>query len=79
MSVGKNSGWSVDHLVNRRGKYVLNDTNRLLVWQKSHMLVLKIYRVTKCFPKEEHLGLTSQESCYINTKQYRGRQGERLA
>ncbi|MBN2347358.1 MAG: four helix bundle protein [Bacteroidales bacterium] len=32
----------------------------LLVWQKSHNLVLEIYRITKLFPKEEIFGLTSQ-------------------
>lgn len=37
-----------------------NDTNKLVVWQKSHELVLIIYEITKNFPKEELLGLTSQ-------------------
>lgn len=37
-----------------------NDTNKLLVWQKSHDLVLKVYDVTKRFPKDELFGLTSQ-------------------
>ena len=37
-----------------------NDTNKLIVWQKSHELVLIIYEITKNFPKEELLGLTSQ-------------------
>ncbi|CAL2085911.1 four helix bundle protein [Tenacibaculum sp. 190524A02b] len=32
----------------------------LLVWQKGHLLVLKIYKLTKNFPKEEVYGLTSQ-------------------
>lgn len=32
----------------------------LRVWQKGHTVVLDIYRVTKCFPKEELFGLTSQ-------------------
>jgi len=32
----------------------------LLVWQKSHQLVLKVYSVTKKFPKEEIYGLTNQ-------------------
>jgi len=30
------------------------------VWQKSHKLVLEIYRVTTGFPKEEMYGLQSQ-------------------
>lgn len=32
----------------------------LVVWQKSHQMVLSIYRITKAFPKEEMYGLTSQ-------------------
>ena len=32
----------------------------LKVWQKSHALVLEIYRATKAFPDEERFGLTSQ-------------------
>jgi four helix bundle protein len=30
------------------------------VWQKSHKLVLKIYRMTRDFPRYELFGLTSQ-------------------
>lgn len=36
------------------------DTNKLIVWQKAHELVLKVYEITKSFPKEELFGLTSQ-------------------
>jgi four helix bundle protein len=32
----------------------------LIVWQRSHLLTLKVYRLTKQFPKEELYGLTSQ-------------------
>ena len=32
----------------------------LVVWQKSHQLVLRVYRATGAFPKEEIYGLTSQ-------------------
>ena len=32
----------------------------LEVWQKSHALVLKVYRETSGFPKEERFGLVSQ-------------------
>jgi len=32
----------------------------LIVWQKSHLFVLKIYEITKFFPREEIYGLTSQ-------------------
>lgn len=36
------------------------DTSKLIVWQKAHELVLKIYEITKGFPKDEQFGLTSQ-------------------
>ena len=32
----------------------------LVVWQKSHELTLKIYEITKLFPREEIFGITSQ-------------------
>ena len=32
----------------------------LLVWQKSHQFVLKIYKLTQTFPQHELLGLVSQ-------------------
>ena len=32
----------------------------LVVWQKSHQLALKVYRLTRSFPKEETYGLISQ-------------------
>lgn len=32
----------------------------LVVWQKSHALVLRVYRLTAQFPKHELFGLTSQ-------------------
>ena len=32
----------------------------LKVWNKSHILVLSIYKTTKLFPNEEKFGLTSQ-------------------
>ena len=37
-----------------------NDTSKLIVWQKSHALVLKIYEASKGFPNDELFGLTSQ-------------------
>ncbi|NLX90367.1 MAG: four helix bundle protein [Firmicutes bacterium] len=37
-----------------------DDTNKLIVWQKAHELVLKTYEITKDFPKDEQFGLTSQ-------------------
>jgi four helix bundle protein len=32
----------------------------LVVWQKSHLLTLRVYRLTAAFPKHELYGLTSQ-------------------
>src|SRR5687767_14420072 len=32
----------------------------LIVWQKSHGLVLRVYTLTKTFPREETFGLTAQ-------------------
>lgn len=32
----------------------------LLVWQKTHVLVLEVYKITKQFPKEELFSLVSQ-------------------
>ena len=32
----------------------------LIVWQKAHEFTLKVYEITKSFPKEEIYGLTSQ-------------------
>lgn len=32
----------------------------LIVWQKSHLLILEIYRITRKIPKEEQYILTSQ-------------------
>jgi four helix bundle protein len=32
----------------------------LIVWQKSHLLTLRVYRITASFPKSEIYGLVSQ-------------------
>ncbi len=32
----------------------------LIVWQKSHQLVLEVYKYSEAFPKKEMFGLTSQ-------------------
>jgi four helix bundle protein len=32
----------------------------LIVWQKAHQLVVKIYKLSKSFPRDEMFGLTSQ-------------------
>lgn len=36
------------------------DTEKLIVWQMAHELALKVYELTKGFPKDEIHGLTSQ-------------------
>jgi four helix bundle protein len=39
---------------------MLKNYRDLKVWQKSYILCLALYRITKIFPKEESYGLTSQ-------------------
>jgi len=39
---------------------VLKSYKELKVWQKAYNLCIKIYKITKTFPKEELYGLTSQ-------------------
>ena len=43
-----------------KGFILFESFDKLLVWQRAHLLVLKIYEVTNNFPKEEIWGLTSQ-------------------
>ncbi len=38
----------------------MKNFKELLIWQRSHNLVLDIYSLTKSFPKDELFGLTSQ-------------------
>jgi len=38
----------------------MRDYKKYLVWEKSHHLTLKVYEVTRLFPKEELFGLISQ-------------------
>ncbi len=38
----------------------MKDYRKLVVWEKSHKLVLSIYKVTRAFPKEEQYGLVNQ-------------------
>ncbi len=38
----------------------MRDFQKLLIWQKSHLLTVKIYTLTQSFPKQELYGLTSQ-------------------
>lgn len=36
------------------------DYRKFIVWQRSHELVKRVYKITKDLPKEEIFGLTSQ-------------------
>lgn len=38
----------------------MTDYKKLLVWQKAYAFGIKLYTVTKSFPKEEIYGITSQ-------------------
>jgi four helix bundle protein len=38
----------------------MQDFRNLLVWQKAHDLVLRVYKATSSFPNSELFGLTSQ-------------------
>jgi four helix bundle protein len=38
----------------------MKDFKKLKVWQESHDLILKVYKITMDFPKEELFGLISQ-------------------
>jgi len=38
----------------------MEDFKDLRVWAKAHELTLNVYQKTRCFPKEEMYGLTSQ-------------------
>ncbi|MEQ8672998.1 MAG: four helix bundle protein [Aggregatilineales bacterium] len=38
----------------------MQDFKQLLVWQKSHQLILEVYQKTRAFPQSEQYGLTSQ-------------------
>ena len=42
------------------GVHYLQDFRELKVWQKSHQMVLSVYRLSQSFPKEERYGLISQ-------------------
>src|SRR5574338_576063 len=44
-------------MAERRAAQTFED---LLVWQKSHALVLQVYKMTKTYPREELFGLVSQ-------------------
>jgi len=38
----------------------MKDFRNLKVWEKAHLLTLKIYKLTEQYPREELYGLTSQ-------------------
>ena len=38
----------------------MRNFQELSIWQRSHLLTLKIYSVSKNFPKDEMFGITSQ-------------------
>lgn len=38
----------------------MRDFKKLDIWQRSHELTLRIYKLTNAFPKTEQYGLTSQ-------------------
>ncbi|MBQ2363155.1 MAG: four helix bundle protein, partial [Bacteroidaceae bacterium] len=38
----------------------MRDFHKLIIWQRSHQLALKVYSINKLFPKDELFGLTSQ-------------------
>jgi four helix bundle protein len=38
----------------------MQDYRKLMVWQRSHKIVLELYRVTQTFPRSEQYGITSQ-------------------
>jgi four helix bundle protein len=38
----------------------MQNFKELKVWQRSHQITLKIYKITKNFPREELYGLISQ-------------------
>lgn len=40
--------------------FKIDHFTQLIAWQKNHKVVLRIYKVTKDFPKEELFGLISQ-------------------
>ncbi|MBQ6772305.1 MAG: four helix bundle protein [Bacteroidales bacterium] len=38
----------------------MRDFHKYQVWQRGHLFALDVYKQTKCFPKEELFGMTSQ-------------------
>ncbi|MEM8943930.1 MAG: four helix bundle protein [Planctomycetota bacterium] len=38
----------------------MRDYKKIVAWQRSHNLTLRVYEITKSFPNEEKFGITSQ-------------------
>jgi four helix bundle protein len=58
----------------------LRDFRKLKVWQKAHLLTLRVYQATRTFPRDELFGLTSQarrasQSIAANIAEGCGREG----
>jgi four helix bundle protein len=56
--------------------------HRFIAWQSAHALAVKVYEVTKSFPKDEHYGIISQLrraalSIPTNIVEGTGRQGQK--
>lgn len=45
----------------------MKDFRNLKIWEKGHLLTLKLYNTTKQFPREELYGLTSQIRRAVNS------------
>lgn len=39
---------------------IAKDFQDLIIWQRSHALAIRVYKVTHTFPKSEQFGLTNQ-------------------
>jgi len=50
----------IKYLKNSKCMEVSKSFSDLIVWQKAHQFVLKVYTYSQKFPKEEMFGLTSQ-------------------
>jgi four helix bundle protein len=60
----------------------MRNFKELQVWQKSHRVVIEVYRITKAFPSDERFGLVSQirrsaASVPANIAEGCGRNGDR--
>jgi four helix bundle protein len=52
--------WWLDGLAAGQGNAPMRKFESLLVWRRSHDLVLQLYKTTRPFPTEEKYGLQSQ-------------------